>query len=116
MDGSDVVHHAVYPRWLENPRMSMWRQRGVDVHVPGQKQRVGKAVGDLCVRCRHPASFDNAYEIEMGVGVPLRASVRVDYREWRAEPLLAEAEVTAACIELDRMRAARIPAAVRACC
>ena len=116
MDESGVVHHAVYLRWLENTRMSMWRQRGAGVHVPEQEQRVGKAVDDLCVRCRHPACFDNAFEIEVGVGVPLRASVRVGYREWRAESLLADAEVTAACIDLDRMRAVRIPAAVRACC
>lgn len=115
-DQSGIVHHAVYLRWLEDARVSMWRERGMVFRALERDERVGMAVHDLRVRYRHPARFDDALEIEAWVGELRRASVRVDYRVWRADELLAEAEVTLACIDLDRMRAIRIPEAVRACC
>ena len=115
-DQSGVVHHAVYLRWLEDARVGMWRERGMDFRTLERDHRVGMAVHDLRLRYLRPARFDDALEVEVWVSALRRASIELRYRVWRGEELLAEAQVTLACVDLDRMRAARLPAQVRACC
>ncbi|MEM9070145.1 MAG: thioesterase family protein [Myxococcota bacterium] len=115
-DQSGIVHHAVYLRWLEDARVDLWRSRGMDFAELERSERVGMAVHSIEMRYHRAARFDDALDVEVWVGDLSRVRIRVDYRVWRDEELLMEAKVTLVCIHLDRMRAIRIPEAVRVCC
>lgn len=78
--------------------------------------RVGMAVHHADVRYKLPARFDDEIEAEVWVGEMKRATLRFDYRLWRGDDLLSIAKIHIACIHLDRMRAIRVPDAVRRCC
>lgn len=115
-DQSGVVHHAVYFRWLEEARTAYLRDGGVDFRRFEHEHRIGLAVVKAEIRYLRPARFDEELVVEAWVGKLGGAQLRVDYRVLRGDDLLVEAELTLACIDLDRMRAIRIPAAIRACC
>jgi acyl-CoA thioester hydrolase len=114
-DQSGVIHHAVYLRWLEEARTTYLRDAGLDFREL-ERLRVGFAVVHADLRYRLPARFDEELVVEAWVGKLGRAQLRFDYRILRGEDLLLEAELTLACIDLDRMRAMRLPDAVRDAC
>lgn len=108
-DQSGIIHHGVYLRWLEEARTSWLRELGMDFRELEQDQRVGFAVARADLRYKRPALFDDELTIEVRIGKMRGATLRFDYRILRAEELLTTAEVTLACIDLDRMRPIRMP-------
>jgi acyl-CoA thioester hydrolase len=115
-DQSGIVHHAVYLRWLEEARTTYLRDAGLDFRELEQGQRIGVAVARAEIRYIRPARFDDDLVVEAWVGKLGGAQMRFDYRVSKGEELLLEAEITLACIDLVRMRAIRIPPAIRSCC
>ncbi len=115
-DQSGVVHHAVYLRWLEEARTTYRRDAGLDFRKLEHEERIGVAVARAELRYMRPARFDDELVVEAWVGKLGGAQMRFDYKVRRGEEILMEAEVTLACIDLVRMRAIRIPPAIRRCC
>ncbi|MFT5354074.1 MAG: acyl-CoA thioester hydrolase [Polyangiales bacterium] len=115
-DQSGIVHHSVYLKWFEDARVALFRARGMNFGELERVDRVGMAVHHADVRYKLPARFDDEIEAEVWLGEVKRATLRFDYRLWRGEELLSEAKISIACIHLDRMRAIRVPDAVRRCC
>lgn len=113
-DQSGIVHHAVYLRWLEDARATWLREHGIDFRAMERDERAGFAVWKAEMRYHLPAFFDDLLRVELWVGELGRAKIRFDYRVWREEALLVEAQVHLACIDLDRLRARGLPASVRA--
>ena len=114
-DQSGVIHHAVYMRYLEDARADLLRARGVDFHDLEQRQRIGMAVARANMRFLRPARFDDLLEIEVSVRAQ-RATMDFDYRIRRGDEVLLEATLTLACIDLERMRAIRMPPEIAAAC
>lgn len=112
-DQSGIVHHAVYLRWLEDARATWLREHGIDFRAMERDERAGFAVWKAEILYHQPALFDDLLDIELWVGEAGRAKVRFDYRVWRDEDLLLEAQVHLACIDLDRLRARGLPQTVR---
>jgi acyl-CoA thioester hydrolase len=108
-DQSGVVHHSVYLRWLEDGRTAYLREAGCDFRDLEQRQRIGLAVARAELTYVRPACFDDLLTVETWLGDRKRASFRFDYRVLRADDVLMEATITLACIDLERMRAIRIP-------
>ena len=108
-DQSGVVHHAVYLRWLEDARVAFFRERGMDFRDLELERRIGMAVARAEQRYLLPARFDDCLDVEVFIGKLGRAQIRVDYRVWRESDLLMESKVTLALIDLERMRAIRLP-------
>ena len=108
------MHHGVYLRWLEDARATWLRERAIDFHAMERDERAGFAVWKADLRYHRPAFFDDALAVELWVGDLGRAKIRFDYRVWREEDLLLEAQVHLACIDLDRLRARGLPESVRA--
>lgn len=115
-DQSGIVHHAVYLGWLEEARTTYLRDAGLDFRALEREQRVGFAVVRADLRYVRPALFDDELIVEAWIGKLGRAQLRFDYRVMRGEELLVEGETTLACIDVDRLRAIRLPDAIRACC
>jgi acyl-CoA thioester hydrolase len=112
-DQSGVVHHAVYLRWLEDGRTAYLREAGCDFVDLERRRRVGLAVARAELRYVRPAHFDEELTIETWLGEKRNASFRFDYRVMHGNELLMEASITLACIDLERMRAIRIPEELR---
>ena len=114
-DQSGVIHHAVYMRYLEDARADYLRERGLDFAALEQGQRIGMAVARATMRFLRPARFDDLLDIEVRVETQ-RATMIFDYRVLRGDTVLLEAQLTLACIDLEKMRAIRLPPEVAAAC
>lgn len=113
-DQGGVVHHAAYLRYLEGARIELLRSRGIDYRRFEQELGKGLPVIEARVRYRKPARFDDCLEIETWVPLVNRAKIRFDSRIWRGETLLAEAEITCACVLFAEMRACSMDPSIRA--
>ncbi|MCA9574982.1 MAG: thioesterase family protein [Polyangiales bacterium] len=114
-DQSGVIHHAVYMRYLEDARADYLRQRGLDFAALEHGQRIGMAVARATMRFLRPARFDDLLDIEVRVETQ-RATMLFDYRVLCGDVLLLEAQLTLACIDLEKMRAIRLPPEVALAC
>ncbi|MBK6579055.1 MAG: YbgC/FadM family acyl-CoA thioesterase [Sandaracinaceae bacterium] len=114
-DQSGVIHHAVYMRYLEDARADYLRARGLNFADLEQRQRIGMAVARATMRFLRPARFDDLLDIEVRVETQ-RATMLFDYRVLCGDTLLLEAQLTLACIDIDKMRAIRLPPEVAAAC
>ncbi|MBX3275266.1 MAG: acyl-CoA thioesterase [Sandaracinaceae bacterium] len=103
-DQGGVVHHAAYLRFLEQARVELLRARGIDYRAFEREERTAIPVAEARVRYRRPCFFDDVLEVETCVGLINRAKLRFDYRVWREQDEVLTAEITCACVNLDRMR------------
>lgn len=103
-DQGGVVHHAAYLRFLEQARVELLRARGIDYRLFEKTERRAIPVAEAHVRYKRPCFFDDVLEVETWVGVINRAKMRFDYRVLRDEELVLTAEVTCACVDMDRMK------------
>ena len=102
-DQGGVVHHAAYLRFLEQARVELLRARGIDYRSFERDERTAIPVAEARVRYRRPCFFDDVLEVETWVGLINRAKLRFDYRVWRDDDTVLDAEITCACVNLDRM-------------
>lgn len=113
-DQAGVVHHAAYLRFMEQARVELLRHRGIDYRRFEQEVGKGIPVAEVRARYKRPAFFDDLLEVETWVGVINRAKIRFDYRIWRGEELLHEAEITCACVSLTEQRICSMDPTIRA--
>ena len=92
-----IVHHSNYLAYFEAGRVEWLRRRGV-TYVDWAARGVHLPVVDASVRYRAPARFDDVLEIEARLVELRAASLRFDYRMWRAEVLLSEGSTRLACV------------------
>ncbi len=113
-DQGGVVHHAAYLRFMEAARIELLRERGIDYRLFEIVEKKALPVTEVRARYKRPARFDDQLSIEAWVSVVNRAKIRFDYRVWRDEELLCEAEITCACVLLTEMRICSMDARIRA--
>jgi acyl-CoA thioester hydrolase len=112
-DAGGVVYHASYVRFLERARTEWMRALGVDQLAFKQSTGLAFMVRDMQLDFLRPALLDD------------ELVVTVEVREWRAASILfaqtitkadggclIRATVRVACVDLQRMRPAAIPAGV----
>ncbi|MEO7052291.1 MAG: tol-pal system-associated acyl-CoA thioesterase [Rhodanobacter sp.] len=112
-DAGGVVYHASYVRFLERARTEWMRALGVDQLAFKQSTGLAFMVRDMQLDFLRPALLDD------------ELVVTVEVREWRAASILfaqtitktdggclIRAKVRVACVDLQRMRPAAIPAGV----
>ncbi len=103
-DQGGVVHHAAYLRFMEQARVELLRHRGVDYRLFEIERRRAIPVAEIRVRYQLPCRFDDELVVECWVGVINRAKLRFDYRIRRGDAVTTTAEITCACVDLDRER------------
>ena len=62
-DPMNVVHHSIYPVWLEMARTELLRRRGI-VYRQVEQRGCMFAVVRLNIRYRRSAMYDDALEVE----------------------------------------------------
>jgi acyl-CoA thioester hydrolase len=92
-DAMGIVHHAVYPVWMELGRSDLLRQVGQS-YAEWEKRGVMMSVAELRVRYRAPARYDELVEVRTRLKEAGRRKVVFAYEVGRCETRLAEGETT----------------------
>jgi len=90
-DAMGIVHHAVYPVWMELGRSDLLRQLGQS-YAEWEKRGVMMSVAELRVRYRAPARYDELVEVRTRLKEAGRRKVVCAYQVGRGETRLAEGE------------------------
>ena len=89
-DAMGIVHHAVYPVWLELGRSDLLRDMGRS-YAEWEAQGVFMPLAELHVRYRQPARYDEMVEVFTRIQEANRRKITFAYRVMRGETRLAEA-------------------------
>jgi acyl-CoA thioester hydrolase len=90
-DAMGIVHHAVYPVWMELGRSDLLRSLGQG-YSEWEAQGVFMAVGELQVKYRAPARYDELLTVRTWVKSASRRKVVFGYEVLRDATRLAEGE------------------------
>jgi acyl-CoA thioester hydrolase len=90
-DAMGIVHHAVYPVWMELGRSDFLRQLGQG-YTEWESQGVMMSVGELRVKYRSPARYDEIVEVRTRLKEAGRRRVIFSYEIVREGTRLAEGE------------------------
>jgi acyl-CoA thioester hydrolase len=88
-DAMGIVHHAVYPVWMELGRSDFLRELGQS-YAEWEAQGVMMSVGEIQVKYRAPAKYDELVEVRTRLAEAGRRKVVFIYEIWRDEIKLAE--------------------------
>lgn len=102
-DQAGVVHHTTYLRWLEQARIELLREGGLEYKAWEAGTRLGLPVVEAHVRYLQPARFDDVVLCETWIGAASRAAIRFDSRVTvEGNPtVIHEAQIRLACVHLD---------------
>ena len=90
-DAMGIVHHAVYPVWMELGRSDLLRKMGQG-YSEWEAQEVFIAVAELRVKYRVPAHYDEQINVRTWVKEAGRRKVVFAYEVTRDDVRLAEGE------------------------
>jgi acyl-CoA thioester hydrolase len=100
-----VVHHSVYPVWMEMARTEMLRAQGLP-YSRLEEQGMFFVVARMGLRYRKPARYDEELRVLAWVSEKNRARIDHVYEIRRGRDLLVTAQTTLACVDRDgRIRA-----------
>ena len=109
-DAGGVVYHASYLRFLERARTEWLRRLGVDQMAFKEATGLAFMVHRMEIDFLKPALLDD--ELTVSVEVKERRSASILFAQTIARvdgTVLVQAQVRAACVDLERMQPARIP-------
>jgi len=90
-DAMGIVHHAVYPVWMELGRSDLLRELGQS-YAEWEKRGVMMSVAELHVKYRAPAHYDELIEVRTRLREAGRRKVVFSYAILRQGTRLAEGE------------------------
>jgi len=110
-DAGGVVYHAGYLRFMERARSEWMRALGVDQMQFKQDTGLAFMVRDMHIDFLKPALLDDELSVTVEVKEHRAASILFDQTITRKDgSRLIQAQVRVACVDLQRMRPAAIPA------
>jgi acyl-CoA thioester hydrolase len=110
-DAGGVVYHAGYLRFMERARSEWMRALGVDQLAYKQATGLAFMVRDMHIDFLKPALLDDELTVTVDVKERRAASILFTQTIMKADgSCLIRASVRVACVDLQRMRPAPIPA------
>jgi acyl-CoA thioester hydrolase len=110
-DAGGVVYHASYLRFMERARSEWLRARGVDQSALREATGLAFMVRSMQLDFLRPALLDDELAVTVAVKEWRSASILFSQAIGRADGAeLVRAQVRVACVDLNRMRPAPIPA------
>lgn len=113
-DAGGVVYYANYLRFMERARSDWLRARGVHQRQWQQEAGIQFVVADLQLRYLLPARLDDWLRVDVQLLDCGAASMQMRQHVWRDEVLLVQGDVRVGCVQMQTLRPARIPPALRA--
>ncbi len=89
-DAMGIVHHSVYPVWLEIGRSDFLRELGQS-YAEWEAQGVFMPLSEVHVKYRQPARYEEIVEVFTRIKEANRRKVTFAYRIMRGETRLSEA-------------------------
>lgn len=108
-DAGGIVYYVNYLKFMERARTEFMRSVGFGKNAIFN-QNLMFVVCDVAVKYRRPAQLDDELEVTVavvslrGAGIVMRQVVR------RGEQVLAEGDVTIACVDREAVKPRRLPA------
>ncbi len=101
-DSAGVVHHSVYPVWLEMGRTELLRANGL-AYKDLEQAGVFFVVAELHIKYRRPAQYDEELKLETTCSAVTASKVEHVYKLTRCSDgvILAEGTSTLACVNAD---------------
>lgn len=110
-DAGGVVYHAGYVRFLERARTEWMRALGIDQSAFRQSTGLAFMVRDMQIDFLKPALLDDELSVTVEVKERRAASILFTQTITNIDgSCLIRAQVRVACVDLERMRPAPIPA------
>ncbi len=110
-DAGGVVYHAGYVRFLERARTEWMRALGIDQSALRQSTGLAFMVRDMQIDFLKPALLDDELSVTVEVKERRAASILFTQTITNLDgSCLIRAQVRVACVDLERMRPAPIPA------
>jgi len=111
-DAGGVVFHGNYLNFFERARTEWLRQLGFDVRQLAQQEGVMFIVRGLRVNYMRPALVDDMLIVTATIENLGRAQFTLDQRVLRGEDLLVQGSVNLACVTVEGLKPARVPASL----
>lgn len=112
-DASGVVFHANYLGFMENARTELLQALGFDLGKLLREDGVCFVVHSASIHYRRPAMLNDLLTVTAHVAQPRRARLIFEQQVRRDDEVLAEAEVTIACIDAASHRPIPVPEGIR---
>lgn len=90
-DAMGIVHHSVYPVWMELGRSDFLRELGQS-YTEWEAQGVMMSVGEILVKYRAPAKYDEVVEVRTRLAEAGRRKIVFAYEIRRDGVKLAEGQ------------------------
>jgi acyl-CoA thioester hydrolase len=111
-DAGGVVFYANYLKLFERARTEWLRALGFGQQRLRDDEGLMFVVTDTRVHFLQPARLDDELTITVAAAAPPRATLSLVQQAWRGDTLLADSEVTLACVAAGTFRPRRIPNAI----
>lgn len=110
-DAGGVVYHASYLRFMERARTEWLRSQGIDQSAVKEATGLAFLVRDMRIDFLRAAVLDDELSVTVEVKERRAASILFGQTISRADGIaLIQAQVRVACVDLQQMRPAKIPA------
>ncbi|HJT32446.1 MAG TPA: thioesterase family protein [Pirellulales bacterium] len=97
-DAMGVLHHANYLTYFEMGRTELLRAAGYDYRRV-EESGIYMVIVKIACRYRRPARYDDVLRLHTTLVGVSPAKIEHEYRLFRGDDLLAEAQTTLACID-----------------
>ncbi|UPG93729.1 tol-pal system-associated acyl-CoA thioesterase [Luteibacter aegosomatissinici] len=109
-DAGGVVYHASYVRFMERGRTEWLRAQGIDQMTFRESTSLGFVVREMHLDFLRAARLDDELLVTVAVKERRSASMLFGQEIVRGDTTVLRATVRVACVNLDTMRPAQIPA------
>ena len=99
-DPMNIVHHSVYPVWMEMARTDMLRKMGVTYRELEERNEYF-AVAKLDVRYLKPAKYDDELEVHCRIKPTAGVKIEHEYEIKRGGELLVRGYTTVVCLDRE---------------
>jgi tol-pal system-associated acyl-CoA thioesterase len=112
-DAGGIVFHGNYLNFMECARTELLQSRGLDLGEMARRDRVLFVVHRAALTYHRPALLNDMLSVSAAVSRAGRVRIEFAQQVRRADELLAEGELTLACVSADTLKPVGLPAAVR---
>ena len=112
-DAAGLVYYANYLHFIERARTERLRALGFDQGALMRDFGIAFVVRRAELDFLAPARLDDVLEVDAGLAAVSHVTIDFLQRVMRAGTLLVQAKVKVACVNIQTMKPARIPAPIR---
>ncbi len=111
-DAGGLVYYANYLKFFERARTQWLRALGVGQQRLREEQGLMFVVTDASVRYLAPARLDDELNVSVALAAVARATLTLTQAALRGATIVADGQITLACVAAGSLRPRRLPKAI----